>query len=565
MRQLIFLFTVLIFVGCKPDSKEFIFPEGIIVSTLPVDLPLNADSGLPELTVPNLLVEGEIILLEAGVNILEHGFVWGLHDSYYHLALPDTINEYYSNEPAGFSQLGSRTTTGTFQSVINITGFPLQCCDPITGGLYAPRISVRAYAITNKGTAYGEIISFEHRPQVTMNVNTLNILVNEATLEAFDVQRHSDIGSVLDYGFVWLKSGDYTIQPTILDNKISYGPVEDISFINSFEGKITGLLPSSEYSYRAFVISEDGSVWYSYFGQGNTFFTPWLVKEKFPGETGSSSLRRTDTKCFTINNKAYYGFGYYKLTGSVDTVYARDFWEFDTEANIWTQLADFPGNVDRVAEIAFSVGGKGYYGLGYLGDQNNATFSSDIWEYDPDTDKWVEKTSFPGDLRHGQALFVIDNKAYMGIGQLSDFFSFTNDFWSYDAINNSWAQIQDYPLNPVSNAVSLSLDGLGYVGYNLEFFEFDNAVYDPNSNKWKVLERVALVTQLLPPFYSFSISGHGYLGSQNLGAFEFRPMANSWKYRSTNPGSYTNPITSCYTSTKGYIIDSRGNVLEFKP
>ncbi len=101
---------------------------------------------------------------------------------------------------------------------------------------------------------------------------------------------------------------------------------------------------------------------------------------------------------FVIGNYAYVGggFGPYPQQG------LSDVWEYDQQANSWTQKLDFPG-VYRTAAMSFAIGGKGYSGLGI---DTNGAFKDDVWQYDPLTDGWTQKADFPGEARYYQASFV---------------------------------------------------------------------------------------------------------------------------------------------------------------
>jgi hypothetical protein len=66
----------------------------------------------------------------------------------------------------------------------------------------------------------------------------------------------------------------------------------------------------------------------------------------------------------------------------------RDFWEFNTTTGAWTQKADV-GNVYRQSAVGFSIGSKGYIGLGYASGGR-----TDLLEYDPASNTWSGKASF---------------------------------------------------------------------------------------------------------------------------------------------------------------------------
>ena len=84
----------------------------------------------------------------------------------------------------------------------------------------------------------------------------------------------------------------------------------------------------------------------------------------------------------------------------------------------------------RTEAVGFSIGNKGYIGLGAgnYGSDNligAVTFNNDFWEFDPVTNVWTQKASYPGAGTLGSVGFSIGTKGYNGTG------SGTNDFWEY--------------------------------------------------------------------------------------------------------------------------------------
>lgn len=101
-----------------------------------------------------------------------------------------------------------------------------------------------------------------------------------------------------------------------------------------------------------------------------------------------------------------------------------------TTANTWTQKTSFEGGV-RGGATGFSIGAKGYIGLGYdLGGHKK-----DFWEYDPATDVWTQKADFSGTARYGAIGFSIGAKGYMGLGFDA---SPLKDFGEYNPATNVW-------------------------------------------------------------------------------------------------------------------------------
>ena len=70
----------------------------------------------------------------------------------------------------------------------------------------------------------------------------------------------------------------------------------------------------------------------------------------------------------------------------------NDFWQYDPGTDAWTQKASFPG-VPREAPVSFAIGNYGYAGLGAVGDNHGGFYlQSDFYKYDPTT-KCVKNTS----------------------------------------------------------------------------------------------------------------------------------------------------------------------------
>jgi N-acetylneuraminic acid mutarotase len=132
----------------------------------------------------------------------------------------------------------------------------------------------------------------------------------------------------------------------------------------------------------------------------------WTRKTDCPGEG------RFLPGGFAIGDKAYFGTG--SISGPTYTV-ARDFWEYDPQADHWTRKADFPGAARDYA-IGLSLGNRGYLSLGLLNIGTPLTLAKDVWEYDPQSDSWSQKTDFAGQARAMSIGFVLGSYLYLGTG-----------------------------------------------------------------------------------------------------------------------------------------------------
>jgi N-acetylneuraminic acid mutarotase len=217
--------------------------------------------------------------------------------------------------------------------------------------------------------------------------------------------------------------------------------------------------------------------------------------------------------------------------------------------------------------IGFSIGTKGYIGTGYDGNPEK-----DFWEYDPNTNTWMQKTSLPGSVRNGAVAFVIGNKAYIGTGW--DGISpgtYLSDFWEFFPDSNTWIQKANIPVNKREWATAFSIGskgyaGLGYVsGQSLnDFYE-----YDPVTNSW--LQK-AIFPNPISGAPSFVIGNNAYVftGDTKSNFFEYSPSTNSWMPKATFPGSSRNGAIGFSVNGQGYIAtgyngDYKKDMFEYFP
>lgn len=229
---------------------------------------------------------------------------------------------------------------------------------------------------------------------------------------------------------------------------------------------------------------------------------------------------------FSIGNKGYVGIGY---SGST---FCNDWWEYNPAVDTWTKKADFPGGL-RQRGISFAVNGKGYVGLGSMGN----TLYGDIWEYDPTTDSWTQKNNFGGTPRVQAVGFAIGNKGYVGTGiDNPSTAHFTKDFWEYDPINDSWTQKTDFPGTIRSSATGFSIGTKGFVGtgdYTSVFSDFWE--YNSNSDTW--VQKASFGGGPIYYAVSFSINDKGYVGtgspnstSRSKVFYEYDTTLNQWTH-----------------------------------
>jgi N-acetylneuraminic acid mutarotase/surface antigen len=205
---------------------------------------------------------------------------------------------------------------------------------------------------------------------------------------------------------------------------------------------------------------------------------------------------------FSIGSKGYLGTG--------TTSFSKDFWEYDSVTNKWTQKADF-GGFRRSGALGFSIGSKGYIGMGGTYDGSTYAFGSkDLWEYDPATDIWVQKADFSGLARSGAVGFSIGNKGYVGMGNTiagGTQVTYT-DFWEYDPVTNIWTRKADGKAR--MRPVCFSVGNKGYVGLGFNN-EKDFWEYDPAADTW--IRKTDFSGIGRDGAVGFSIGNKGYAGT----------------------------------------------------
>ncbi|MFI5154180.1 MAG: Kelch repeat-containing protein, partial [Chitinophagales bacterium] len=185
---------------------------------------------------------------------------------------------------------------------------------------------------------------------------------------------------------------------------------------------------------------------------------------------------------FSIGSKGYIG------TGSES---GNDFWEFDPVTNIWTQKASYPG-AGGYGSAGFSIGNKGYIGTG----ADNSSSTKDFWEYDPTNNVWTQKADFAGGPRVDAVGFSVGTKGYIGTGNTGNgkypvMGAHKNDFWEYDPATDAWTQKGAFTGGVRSGATGISIGNKGYIGLGYAGLDPGSGIldsdfwqYDPPNDIW---------------------------------------------------------------------------------
>lgn len=284
----------------------------------------------------------------------------------------------------------------------------------------------------------------------------------------------------------------------------------------------------------------------------------WTKKKDFPG------VSRNDGVGFSIGSKGYFGLG-----DHYPNIKYNDFWEYDPQADLWTQKPDFPGE-KRSNTSFFVLNSEGYVGLGVTYQANEQVLFKDFYKYNPNTEEWTKTADFPGSPRHSAASFVKDGKAFVGTGYIKyenplpyNQLLITSDFWSFNPQNEQWNEVQNFPYE-TWKAVGLTIENAGYV------FE-GGKIKEYTGNLWTDRCTVSYTPYL--PDKSFTIGSIGYIAVVGVNILGFDSKLNQIK---PIPGSV--PMDVLYNgpsifviNKKAYIVgggsygNSRNTVWEFDP
>ena len=243
---------------------------------------------------------------------------------------------------------------------------------------------------------------------------------------------------------------------------------------------------------------------------------PGAAKSNFPG---SARLHATG---FAIGTKGYVGLG------RDNNNLLADFWEYNSLADTWTKLSDFPGGVRAIA-VSLVINGKAYVISGFSSFSVSSNHK-DVWEFNPQNNSWIQKADFQGTARSSASRFVIGNKGYFGTG------TDENDFWEYNPFNDSWIQKKDFPGTSRGEALGFSIENMGYLGCGSSFangtmtLHKDLYSYDPINDNWIKIEDFSGDARTMA--VGFAVGAFGYFGigvtlaGQNLIDF--------WKFSPNN-------------------------------
>lgn len=196
----------------------------------------------------------------------------------------------------------------------------------------------------------------------------------------------------------------------------------------------------------------------------------WMQKATLP------AVGRRDAVGFAIGNKGYVGTGIDAAESFLGNN-LNDWWEYNPVTNAWTQRQTCPlgsswGGV--YFATGFSANGMGYVLCGKLGNSN---YTSQLWQFNPSSNSWLQKSSFPGGTRYSMSAFTVNGRCFAGLG--TDENILQNDWWEYIPSSNTWVQKSGFPGTGRFAAMGFAIGSKGYIvggadgGYKDELWQYD--------------------------------------------------------------------------------------------
>lgn len=208
----------------------------------------------------------------------------------------------------------------------------------------------------------------------------------------------------------------------------------------------------------------------------------------------------------------------------------------------FTQIASIPDGA-RSSAVAFSINGKGYVALGKRNVRTN--FLKDCWEYDPLTNLWTPKDSFPGAARVKAIAQVVDSIAYVGLGFGNEDgvyldAGYYNDFWAFNPRTNKWTRKADFPSTEVDGCVSFVYNKMIYVGFGFNGYGFPPEFwkYNPETDTWTQLNAFPGYSRMVATAVTDGnriFCGTGYKAMNMNDWWEYFPLSDTWHRKKDVP------------------------------
>lgn len=228
----------------------------------------------------------------------------------------------------------------------------------------------------------------------------------------------------------------------------------------------------------------------------------WTQKASLPGPG------RRNAAAFAVGGSGFVGCGIDGPEAPTSNI-LRDFWRYNPLVNNWTQVADYPGGLGWGVYFAasFSLDTKGYVLGGKVGSNY---YISDLWEYKPSADQWIQRAPFPGGGRFQHTAFGAAGKVYAGLGTDNDMMH--KDWWEFNPATNIWVQKGDFQGSVRAACSYFVVNDHGFVCLGTDGGFIDDLwEYFPENDSWHI--RADFPPSGRAWSSAFEIGGAGYVGS----------------------------------------------------
>lgn len=290
----------------------------------------------------------------------------------------------------------------------------------------------------------------------------------------------------------------------------------------------------------------------------------WTALANFPG------VATTGWAGFSIGNRLYAGVG---SPGSNNRT-PKDFYQFDP-ASGWSAIASFPLSGTISYSLGFSIGGLGYVVM----TPDSVTKAGTLYAYDTTTNTWNARSPYPGELVQDATAFVINGKAYVGLGTYAG--GIYNELYQYDPGTDKWTRMKDYPDVHTAWAASFVIGGYAYVGTGGSGSEIAECTanfyrYDPATDTWTPRASFPGGPRFLAAAFAignlgFVATGANAQGQNVADCWQYDPGSDHWTRKADFPGGATEETLGFSGATAGYMLFDSGNtptanaLWEFQP
>jgi hypothetical protein len=339
---------------------------------------------------------------------------------------------------------------------------------------------------------------------------------------------------------------------------------------------------------------------------GNEPDTTYIGNWYTVGESKAST--RNKVASFTIGDTiAYFIGGYYYKNKEY---WRKDVWKAKINSLnnlVWTRIDSLPSEcLIRTGSVAFAIGTKGYYGLGYSGQitgkdsAKSYTYLSDFWQLDPSQPSgsmWTQMADYPSSSNGIEgAIGFGDNVNNIGIVLGGNHDMMINETYTFDpnsGAKGTWTEQNgtslQYNGNGRMNGSSFTIKNKTYVfgGINSSNeYQYDFFVYDPSTLSWTRLNDIAdkLQNESFDDNYTmqriygctFVLNDKGYLtlGYKSgilIDTWEYNPNDDRWTRKTAFENTARNYATGFAISNRAFVcFGSNGSsyyngVYEFQP